>query len=206
MQYDLIVIGAGLVGLSTGYQLKVKNPNLKIAILEKESGVAKHQSGNNSGVIHSGIYYKPGSLKAKNCIEGYQSIIEFAQKYNIPFDLCGKIIVAKNEKELPLLETIFNRGVENGLKNLKYLSKSEFQEIEPHCKGVKAIKVPQTGIIDYIALAETIKNLFQELGGEIFENEKVIAVSEINSNIIIKTEKKEYETKKINFMRWFIFR
>ena len=142
MKYDAIIIGAGLVGLSTAYHYQLKNPQAKVLVLEKEHTVAQHQSGHNSGVIHSGIYYKPGSLKAKNCIEGYASIIEFAEKYGIQYDLCGKIIVATNKEELPLLDTIYNRGLENGLQNLQYLSREEFQEIEPHCEGVRAIKVP----------------------------------------------------------------
>lgn len=197
MKYDVIIIGAGLVGLSTGYQLKIKNPKLEIAILEKEDDVAKHQSGNNSGVIHSGIYYKPGSLKAKNCIEGYKSIIDFAEKHNISYDLCGKIIVAKNEKELPLLDNIYNRGIENGLQNLKYLSREEFREIEPHCEGVKAIKVPQTGIIDYPAVAQTIKKLFQELGGFIFHNQEVINISMTSNIAVVKTVNSEFQTIKV---------
>ena len=131
MKYDAIIIGAGLVGLSTAYHYQLKNPQAKVLVLEKEHMVAQHQSGHNSGVIHSGIYYKPGSLKAKNCIEGYASIIEFAEKYGIQYDLCGKIIVATNKEELPLLDTIYNRGLENGLQNLQYLSREEFQEIEP---------------------------------------------------------------------------
>lgn len=197
MKYDIIIIGAGLVGLSTGYQLKIKNPKLNIAILEKEADVAKHQSGNNSGVIHSGIYYKPGSLKAKNCIEGYKSIIDFAQEHNISYDLCGKIIVAKNEKELPLLDNIYKRGIENGLQNLQYLSRDEFREIEPHCEGVKAIRVPQTGIIDYPAVAQTLKKLFQNLDGEVFHNQEVKSISQINDGTLIKTQNNEFQTIKV---------
>ncbi len=197
MKYDVIIIGAGLVGLSTAYQLKSKNPNSKILILEKESDVAKHQSGNNSGVIHSGIYYKPGSLKAKNCIEGYKSIIDFAEKHNISYDLCGKIIVAKNEKELPLLDTIYTRGIENGLQNLNYLSREEFREIEPHCEGVKAIKVPQTGIIDYPAVAQTIKKLYQELGGDIIHKQEVKSINQTNNETVVKTQDNEFYTKKV---------
>ncbi|MEN9448613.1 MAG: hypothetical protein RJA25_1903 [Bacteroidota bacterium] len=197
MKYDVIIIGAGLVGLSTAYQLKSKKPNSKILILEKESDVAKHQSGNNSGVIHSGIYYKPGSLKAKNCIEGYKSIIDFAEKHNISYDLCGKIIVAKNEKELPLLDTIYTRGIENGLQNLNYLSREEFREIEPHCEGVKAIKVPQTGIIDYPAVAQTIKKLYQELGGDIIHKQEVKSISQTNNETVVKTQDNEFYTTKV---------
>lgn len=197
MEYDVIIIGAGLVGLSTAYHLKQNNPFSKILILEKEKTVSVHQSGHNSGVIHSGIYYKPGSLKAKNCISGYNSLIEFADKYGIKYDLCGKIIVATNKDELPLLHNIYERGIQNGLENLQYLSREEFQEIEPHCEGVKAIKVPQTGIIDYPGVAHKIKELFADLGGEVLFNQKVIAIQDNKSEIVIKTQDKEYKTKKV---------
>ncbi|MDR6369263.1 L-2-hydroxyglutarate oxidase [Chryseobacterium bernardetii] len=197
MNYDIIIIGAGLVGLATAYQTKLKNPDSKILILEKENDVALHQSGHNSGVIHSGIYYKPGSLKAKNCIEGYNSVINFAEKYGIRYDLCGKIIVATSQEELPLLDNIYKRGVENGLQDLKYLSREEFREIEPHCEGVKAIKVPQTGIIDYPGIAKKIKELFEELGGEVRFNNEVKNIIDKGSEIIVSTNISEFKTKKL---------
>ncbi|MEJ5050154.1 L-2-hydroxyglutarate oxidase [Chryseobacterium culicis] len=197
MNYDIIIIGAGLVGLATAYQTQLKNPDSKILILEKENDVALHQSGHNSGVIHSGIYYKPGSLKAKNCIEGYNSVINFAEKYGIRYDLCGKIIVATSQEELPLLDNIYKRGVENGLQDLKYLSREEFREIEPHCEGVKAIKVPQTGIIDYPGIAKKIKELFEELGGEVRFNNEVKNIIDKGSEIIVNTNISEFKTKKL---------
>lgn len=197
MKHDIIIIGAGLVGLATAYQTLKKNSSLKILVLEKENDVAKHQSGHNSGVIHSGIYYKPGSLKAKNCIEGYNSIINFSKEYGIDYDLCGKIIVATSQEEIPLLENIYNRGIENGLQNLTYLSREEFREIEPHCEGVKAIKVPQTGIIDYPGIANKIKELFVELGGEIEFCQEVKNITENSDGITVTTAKDEFLTKKL---------
>ncbi len=197
MNYDIIIIGAGLVGLATAYQTKLKSPDSKILILEKENDVALHQSGHNSGVIHSGIYYKPGSLKAKNCIEGYNSVINFAEKYGIRYDLCGKIIVATSQEELPLLDNIYKRGVENGLQDLKYLSREEFREIEPHCEGIKAIKVPQTGIIDYPGIARKIKELFEELGGEVRFNNEVKNITDKGIEIIVRTNISEFKTKKL---------
>lgn len=197
MNYDIIIVGAGLVGLATAYQTKLKNPDSKILILEKENDVSLHQSGHNSGVIHSGIYYKPGSLKAKNCIEGYNSVIKFAEDHGIRYDLCGKIIVASSQEELPLLDNIYKRGVENGLQNLKYLSREEFREIEPHCEGIRAIKVPQTGIIDYPGVAKKIKELFEELGGEIKFNNEVKNIINNNSEIIVKTNTSEFKSKKL---------
>ncbi|WP_223600053.1 L-2-hydroxyglutarate oxidase [Chryseobacterium sp. GVT01B] len=197
MNYDIIIIGAGLVGLATAYQTKLKNPDSKILILEKENDVALHQSGHNSGVIHSGIYYKPGSLKAKNCIEGYNSVINFAEKHGIKYDLCGKIIVATSQEELPLLDNIYKRGIENGLQNLKYLSREEFREIEPHCEGIRAIKVPQTGIIDYPGIAKKIKELFEELGGEVRFSNEVKNIIDKGSEIIVNTNISEFKTKKL---------
>ncbi|ASE62447.1 L-2-hydroxyglutarate oxidase [Chryseobacterium indologenes] len=197
MNYDVIIIGAGLVGLATAYQTKLKNPGSKILILEKENNVSLHQSGHNSGVIHSGIYYKPGSLKAKNCIEGYNSVINFAEKYGIKYDLCGKIIVATSQEELPLLDNIYKRGVENGLENLQYLSREEFREIEPHCEGVRAIKVPQTGIIDYPGVAQKIKELFEELGGEVRFNQEVKNIVTKGNEIIVQTATAEFKTSKL---------
>lgn len=197
MNYDIIIIGAGLVGLATAYQTQLKNPDSKILILEKENDVALHQSGHNSGVIHSGIYYKPESLKAKNCIEGYNSVINFAEKHGIQYDLCGKIIVATSQKELPLLDNIYKRGVENGLQNLKYLSREEFREIEPHCEGIRAIKVPQTGIIDYPGIAKKIKELFEEAGGEVRFNNEVKNIIDKGSEIIVNTNISEFKTQKL---------
>lgn len=197
MKYDVVIIGAGLVGLATAYESLKKNPALKVLILEKEDGVAKHQSGHNSGVIHSGIYYKPGSLKAKNCIEGYNSLINFSKEYGIKYDICGKIIVATSQDEVSLLENIYDRGVQNGLQNLEYLSRDEFKEIEPHCEGVRAIKVPQTGIIDYPGLANKIKELFIELGGNILFSYEVTGISERNDGITVTTFKNEFLTEKL---------
>lgn len=158
-QNDVLVVGSGIVGLATAYQLLLENPKMRLTILEKEVSVAAHQTGNNSGVIHSGIYYKPGSLKAKNCIEGYDSLIEFCKEQNIEFDLCGKIIVATKESELAALETLYQRGILNGLKGLKYLSASEIKSYEPHCIGIKGIFVPQTGIVNYKQVCEKLRDL-----------------------------------------------
>lgn len=196
-EFELLIIGAGLVGLATAYQAKLKSPNLKIVVLEKEGDVAIHQSGHNSGVIHSGIYYKPGSLKSKNCIEGYKSIVDFAEEHGIAYDLCGKIIVATSDEELPLLDNIYKRGIENGLQNLKYLNKEEFKEIEPHCTGLRAIKVPQTGIIDYPAVAKKLKELFESLGGEVFFNQKVTNLRKDGAKCFVFTDNKEFLTQKV---------
>lgn len=197
MKSDVVIIGAGLIGLATAYQLKLKSPNSNITVLEKESDVAVHQSGHNSGVVHSGIYYKPGSLKAKNCIEGYTSIVNFAQAHGIAYDLCGKIIVATSKDELPLLDNIYKRGVENGLQDIKYLTKEEFGEIEPYCVGLRAIRVPQTGIIDYPAIAKKLQELFEELGGVVFFNQKVVNLKKDDQKCIVLTNNGEFSARKV---------
>lgn len=195
--YDITVIGAGLVGLATAYQIKLQSPDIKVLVLEKESDVAVHQSGHNSGVIHSGVYYKPGSLKAENCITGYRSIVDFAEQHGIKYDLCGKIIVATSREELPLLDTIYQRGIDNGLPGLEFLSPEAFREIEPHCQGLKAIRVPQTGIIDYPGVAKKIQEIFETLGGEVVFNQKVTGIKKDGGCSIILTSSEEYRTKKI---------
>ncbi|GGC38961.1 hydroxyglutarate oxidase [Parapedobacter defluvii] len=193
-QYDIVVVGAGLVGLATAYQLLKKRPASRLLIIEKESGVAQHQSGHNSGVIHSGIYYKPGSLKAKNCVEGYADLLSFAKEYGIPYDLCGKVIVATSQDEIPALHNIFNRGVENGLQGMRLIDRAEIKEYEPHSAGIAAIHVPQTGIIDYPAMAKKLQELIVESGGEIVFLEKVLGIQSDGSATYVETDKHSYIT------------
>jgi L-2-hydroxyglutarate oxidase len=187
MKYDVVVIGAGIVGLATALQLKKAKPSLNVLVLEKESKVAAHQTGNNSGVIHSGIYYKPGSLKAKNCMEGYHQLIDFCKEQNIPYELCGKIIVATSESELTALDNIYKRGLENGLEGLRYIDSAEIKAIEPETYGVRGIVVPQTGIVDYKVVAEKYAEVFKSLGGEIKFNTKVIGVKSVVGGVEVKT-------------------
>jgi L-2-hydroxyglutarate oxidase len=194
---DVTIVGAGIVGLATALQLKKAQPQLNIIVLEKENKVAAHQTGNNSGVIHSGIYYKPGSLKAKNCIDGYHMMIEFCKTNNIPFDLCGKIIVATRENELNALDAIYNRGVENGLEGIHYINADEIKAIEPYTYGIKGIFVPQTGIVDYKVVANKMKENFELLGGDVRFNNKVINVKKKSGSIIVETEKGKIETQLI---------
>lgn len=193
--YDIAVIGAGIVGLSTAYQLQLKKPGLKILVIEKEKGVARHQTGNNSGVIHSGIYYKPGSLKAQNCIRGYHMLVDFCDRYGIPYELCGKVIVATDETELDALQTIYDRGVQNGLDGLKMLEKEAMNEIEPHLNGIRAIRVPQTGIVDYKAMSEKLKDLLEENGAEFAFGEAVRDIRLQNNEVQIDSEKNNYRSK-----------
>lgn len=172
MKYDYVIIGGGIVGLASAYHILKQQPHAKLALLEKESAVAAHQTGHNSGVIHSGIYYKPGSLKAQNCIDGYNMMVDFCAEHGIKFDLCGKLIVAVNDSELPELEKLYNRGHENGLTKISYVSKEQIADYEPHLNGVKAIHVPYTGIIDYTEVCEKLAELVTQMGGEIYLNHK----------------------------------
>lgn len=195
MKYDIIVIGAGIVGLGTALRLLEKEPKLKLLIIEKEPRVAAHQTGNNSGVIHSGLYYKPGSLKATNCISGYNLMINFCRANEIPFELCGKVVVATSKEEVPLLDNLTARGAENGLNNIKTLTAEEIKEYEPHVTGVKGIFVPQTGIVDYELVAIKMAAAIQVLGGEIKYNEKVINVKTNSNGCTIESVNSTYESK-----------
>lgn len=172
MKYDYVIVGGGIVGLASAYHILKLQPSAKLAVLEKESAVAAHQTGHNSGVIHSGIYYKPGSLKAKNCIDGYNMMVDFCKEHGIKFDLCGKLIVAVDDSELPELEKLYKRGHENGLTKITYLNKEQIADYEPHLNGVKAIHVPYTGIIDYTEVCEKLAELVIQMGGEIYLNHK----------------------------------
>lgn len=192
---DVVIIGGGIVGLATALQLKQQRPALKVVLLEKEIALAQHQTGHNSGVIHSGLYYKPGSLKATNCIRGYQMLLDFCNAEAIPYDLCGKIVVATKQEEIPQLETLYQRGLQNGLGGLKKLSVAEMRDIEPHVNGVAGMFVPQTGIIDYKQVADKYAEKFKALGGEIQLGERVEQITTGTSLSIVVTNKNRYETR-----------
>jgi (S)-2-hydroxyglutarate dehydrogenase len=195
VQYDVVVIGGGIVGLATALQLKKLNPSLRLALLEKENEVAKHQTGNNSGVIHSGLYYKPGSLKATNCIKGYHLLIDFCKANDIPFDLCGKIVVATEEHERPLLNNLFVRGQQNGLQNLKKLTAGELKDYEPHVAGREGIFVPQTGIVDYTLVARAYCKQIENGGTEVKFGEQVIEIQKKETETVVVTQKQTYSAK-----------
>lgn len=194
MHYDVVVVGGGIVGLATALNLKKAKPELRLLLLEKENSLAAHQTGHNSGVIHSGLYYKPGSLKAKNCIEGYQMLIDFCNENEIKYELCGKIVVATSQDQLASLETLYQRGVENGLLGLEKLNKEQMQAIEPHVAGIAGIKVPQTGIINYTKVSEKYAENIKKLGGQINLGERVSSISEINGISTVVTNKGSYDT------------
>ncbi|HNB31074.1 MAG TPA: L-2-hydroxyglutarate oxidase [Saprospiraceae bacterium] len=185
----VIIIGAGIVGLATAYQILRKHPGIDLTILEKESTICQHQSGHNSGVIHSGIYYKPGGLRATNCIRGYKMLIDFCNENGIQYDICGKIIVATRKQQLAALHNVYERGLANGLQNLKMLQPEEMKEIEPHVAGIKGIYVPQTGICDYRIISAKYLEHIYTLGGELQTNQKVQDIKVTSSGVDIITDR-----------------
>lgn len=195
MTYDVVIVGGGIVGLATGLKIQKSRPGLKIAVLEKEDQLAKHQTGNNSGVIHSGLYYKPGSLKATNCISGYHELVQFCEEEKIPFEITGKVVVATREEQKPQLQTLLDRGLANGLEGTRYISLEELKGYEPHCAGVAAIHVPQTGIVDYYQVALAYGRKILQNGGQIFLNHKVLKISQKEGLNYIETPNKTFEAK-----------
>jgi L-2-hydroxyglutarate oxidase len=189
MNADIAIVGGGIVGLATAYHLTQKYSDKKIVVLEKEAELAFHQTGNNSGVIHSGLYYKPGSLKAKNCIDGYHMLLDFCNENDIAYELCGKVVVALDESEIPALRTLFDRGRENGLEGLEMLDKARLKEIEPHLTGVQGIRVPQTGIINYKNVCAKLADKITAAGGEIHLNTLVKSIEETSEGVQIVTNK-----------------
>ncbi|MBE2256645.1 MAG: L-2-hydroxyglutarate oxidase [Ignavibacteria bacterium] len=191
--YDVILVGAGIVGLATAYNLIKEKPGIRLCIIEKEDIIAKHQTGNNSGVIHSGIYYKPGSLKALNCRKGYKMMLEFCDQNGIEYEICGKLIAALNDREVKRLDELKIRGEENGLTDLKILSKEEAKESEPYLECIKALFVPQTGIVDYKQVSKKMLEYILSNGAELKLNEKLIELTENEKTVTVTTNKEDYE-------------
>jgi (S)-2-hydroxyglutarate dehydrogenase len=195
MQYDVIVVGGGIVGLATALQLQQRRPKASILVLEKEGRVAAHQSSHNSGVIHSGIYYRPGSLRATNCQRGYALLLDFCRKHDVPFDICGKIIVAAETQERDQLDKIYQRGLENGLQGLRKISGAEAREIEPHVRAIEALWVPQAGIVDYGRVAAKYAELLLHHGASIQCNQKVQEIRPQSGSAVVATETDHFEAK-----------
>lgn len=184
--YDFAIVGGGIIGLSTGMALYQRFPNAKVVVIEKEAVVAEHQTGHNSGVIHSGIYYKPGSFKARFARQGSKSMTEFCRMHGIEHDICGKVIVATKPEELPLLDDLFSRGLQNELA-IQRIGVDELKEIEPHVNGLGAIRVPQAGIVNYRQVSEKMADIIRGNGGEIKLNTKVEKIDEDSDEVIIAT-------------------
>jgi len=187
LTFDLVIIGGGIVGLATALEAVHKFRGRRIAILEKESTIACHQTGHNSGVIHSGIYYKPGSLKAKNCVAGAAAMVEFCRKHNIPFDICGKVVVATAESELSGLQELMRRGKANGVPGLAMIGVDRLRELEPNCAGISALHVPGTGITDYAAVARKYAQLVEAEGGQILTQCEVRGIKRSSREMVIET-------------------
>ncbi len=192
--YDIVIIGGGIVGTSTALSI-LTNSNKSVLVIEAEAALAKHQTGNNSGVIHSGLYYKPGSLKAKNCNEGRALMYKFCEENNIAFEKCGKLVVAVSNDEIPFLNELERRGKENGLTEIKRLSKDEIKEFEPHTNGKAALYVGETGIVDYKDVTDKYAELILKSGGEIKTDNRFLKAINSNDNIIIQTNKQELSSK-----------
>jgi len=173
MNHDVVIVGGGIVGLATAHRLLAARPQWKVLLLEKEAKLAAHQTGNNSGVLHSGLYYKPGSAKALLAVAGLQQMVAFCQKHGVAHEICGKIVVATETSGLPRLESLWERGHANGLLGLRKLNPQQIKEIEPHAAGLAAIHVPQEGIVDYPGVCEKLGELIRHAGGEIKPNTRV---------------------------------
>jgi len=195
MTYDVTIAGGGIVGLATAYRLLEARPQLKVLLLEKEAKLAPHQTGNNSGVLHSGLYYKPGSAKAQCAVQGLQQMLAFCRTHGVAHDQCGKIVVATEPEELPRLESLWERGNANGLQGLRKLNAAEIKEIEPHAAGLAAIQVPQEGIVDYPAVCEKLGELIRQAGGEIKLNTRFEKAEPDAGGWTVKTSAGDFSTR-----------
>lgn len=193
---DVAIVGAGILGLATGMKLADRFPGLEIAIFEKENGIAVHQTGNNSGVIHSGLYYRPGSLKAKLCISGSDALVSFCREYGVPFEICGKVVVATTEEELPALDELYRRGNANGIRGLKILSPAEVCDFEPHVHCIRGMHVPSTGIVDYRRVAAAYRDVLAGRGGVLHLGTRVGKIKEIGPrSLLVVTSRGEFQCR-----------
>jgi len=199
--FDIAIIGGGIVGAATFYKLQKRHPKLNIVLIEKENKLSAHQTGHNSGVIHSGLYYKPGSLKAKNCVKGRQELVAFCQEYNVPHDVCGKVVVAIKESELPFMDKIFQNGIENQIEGIKKITGEEIKKYEPYVEGIAGIWVPCTGIVDFVAATNKMAEvaLGINFNSRVQLGEKVIAINHKKEVNEVVTERKVFLAKKIIF-------
>lgn len=189
---NTLIIGGGIVGLATAYELSRQYPAQCITVLEKETGLAQHQTGRNSGVLHSGIYYKPGSLKATTCREGKVRMEAFCEQENVPFDRCGKVIVATSEDELPRLNDIYARGQANGIA-CEMIGPERLRELEPHCAGIQAVHVPEAGIVDYMAVCQSLARRIQEAGNRILLGTRVLELRTSDRGVVVQSSAGDFE-------------
>ena len=196
-RYNVIIIGGGVVGLGVALEITRRFPRQKLLLVEKEDKVARHQSGHNSGVIHSGVYYKPGSLKARLCVAGAAAMVEFCREHAIPHNVCGKVIVATQEAELPRLEELRQRGEANGLSGLRLIGAQELQEIEPHSTGLEALVVPSTGVTDYAVVCEKFAQLIAANGGTVQTSAAVTGIQRSAQEIVVETSMGAFATSSV---------
>ncbi len=192
---DVVIVGAGIVGLAVAREMLRRWPRLQLAVIEKEDRIAAHQSGHNSGVIHSGIYYAPGSLKARLCVAGSRALVRYCDEHGIPYDLSGKVIVATDESELPRLEELHRRGIANGVEGLEMIGPERLREIEPHATGIRALYSPRTGIVDYVAVAQSYALDVTSAGGEILTGRAVTSIVRSNDRVILLTTRGGIEAR-----------
>uniref|UniRef100_A0A8D8LJZ3 L-2-hydroxyglutarate dehydrogenase, mitochondrial n=1 Tax=Cacopsylla melanoneura TaxID=428564 RepID=A0A8D8LJZ3_9HEMI len=191
-QYDVVVVGGGIVGVATAREIKLNYPSMKICVVEKEKKLGFHQTGHNSGVVHAGIYYTPGTLKAKLCVEGMNLAYAYFDKQNIPYKKCGKLIVALNDKQLEPLHELYERALQNNVKDVRLVSGDEMKTIEPYCKGLEAIHSPNTGIVDWGMVARVMGDDFEQMGGELKLGQEVESFHEQAESVVIKTKQGEH--------------
>jgi L-2-hydroxyglutarate oxidase len=199
--YDVAIIGGGIIGVSTAYNLQKSNPKLKIILLEKEDEFAIHQTGHNSGVIHSGLYYKPGSKKAEYCVKGRKKLIEFAKQNSIPFDICGKVVVATHPSELPEMDKIYNNGIENNTLGIEKITAEQVKEIEPHVECIAGLHVSSTGIIDYVAVTKKMIEIIRGINNKsnLLTSQKVISLVHDSGFRKINTHTDSFNARKLIF-------
>ena len=199
--FDIAVVGGGIVGVATAYKLQLAYPDRTIAVIEKEKRLADHQTGNNSGVIHSGIYYKPGSYKARLCVNGRRELVRFAQDYNVSHDICGKVVVAAERNELKQLDAIYQRALDNEVEDVRRINAEEIKDLEPYCAGIAGMQVGCTGIIDYRAMTEQMAALLDGMqeGSRIFLDHEVVDVTKVGERTRLKTKRGEIEAKYVVF-------
>lgn len=193
--YDLTIIGAGIVGLATALKITEAHPGARLLIIEKESQVAQHQTGHNSGVIHSGLYYRPGSVKAATCVAGRKALLSFCDRNGVPYEICGKTVVATSQDEVPRLDELHRRGVANGLQGIEALGPERLKELEPYASGVKALCVPETGIIDYKKVAEAYAANIRASGGDIRLSHRLLGSLRRSGEIVLQTSAGDYRTR-----------
>ncbi|REJ90097.1 MAG: L-2-hydroxyglutarate oxidase [Planctomycetota bacterium] len=193
---DVAIVGGGIIGMATAYSITQRFPDLRLTILEKEPRLGAHQTSHNSGVLHSGIYYRPGSLRATNCREGNRRMVEFCEREGIPCDVCGKVIVAVEESELPRLENIFERGQANGVR-CEMIGPERLKELEPHAAGMRAIHVPDAGIVDYAGVCNRLGRLVQEAGANIVLSAKLTALERRPNGLVLRTTAGEFESERL---------